>query len=88
MSARDGRDQAGLAPHAAASRAIAVSATAAAQDLKYAACMRARGIPGFPGPVVQANSVRWGNGHFNSHSPVFRSAQGSCRHFLPGGGAP
>ncbi len=61
---------------------------AAAQDLRYAGCMRAHGVPGFPDPVVQGDSIRWGNGQFNPHSPLFQSAQGSCRHLLPGGGAP
>ena len=61
---------------------------AATQALKFTECMRAHGVPGFPDPIVETNGIRWGSGHFNSHSLVFQSAQRSCRRFLPGGGPP
>jgi hypothetical protein len=61
---------------------------AATQALKFTGCMRTNGVPGFPDPVVQTNGITWGSGSFNSHSPVFQSAQHACRRFLPGGGPP
>lgn len=61
---------------------------ATSQALKFTACMRAHGVPGFPDPVVQNNGISWGNGNTGGNSPVAQSAHRSCNHFLPGGGAP
>jgi hypothetical protein len=56
--------------------------------LKFAACMRAHGLPDFPDPVVPKGGgvvFRPPKG-MSPDSPQFRSAQQACRRFLPGGG--
>ncbi len=60
---------------------------AAAQALKFVACMRARGVPDFPDPIVNANGIVFHRPAGSSpNSQQFRSAQTACRKLLPGGG--
>ena len=55
---------------------------------KFAACMRAHGVPNFPDPSKDG-SVTIGSGSgIDPNSPKFRSAQGTCEKLLPNGGQP
>jgi hypothetical protein len=60
-----------------------------AQGIKFAACMRAHGVPGFPDPSGGGGgihiSVRSG---INPSSPSFQAARTTCAKLLPGGGPP
>lgn len=53
------------------------------QALAYAKCMRAHGIPNFPGPNVQDNAQDKGAGfslgNIDAHSPQFTSAAELCQ---------
>jgi len=53
------------------------------QALKYAQCMRANGVPGFPDP--DPNGQFRGLGHEQQNNPKFRAAQQACRDLAPGG---
>jgi len=74
------------APHAAGS-ASAQGLTSAqgpkGQEamLRFAGCMRSRGIAAFPDPGTPAFKQA-----FAAQSPAFRSAYPGCRRLLPGGG--
>jgi hypothetical protein len=59
--------------------------------LKFAACIRAHGVPDFPDPTVNSSgvSIQVGTGHSGhggSLPPQFRSAMQACRKFLAGSG--
>ncbi len=52
--------------------------------LKFVACMRSHGIPGWPDPVVDAHGVVFhGTGGVAPGSPLMVSAQHACRSLLP-----
>jgi hypothetical protein len=53
------------------------------QALKYARCMRAHGVPGFPDP--DSNGQFRGLGHEQQGNPRFGAAQQACRGLAPGG---
>lgn len=58
-----------------------------AASLAYSRCMRAHGVSNFPDPKevgggIQISGSRSG---LNPQSPLFVSAQRSCRHLMPGG---
>jgi hypothetical protein len=54
------------------------------QALKFVACMRSHGIPGWPDPVVNAHGVVFnGAGGVAPGSPLMLSAQRACRSLLP-----
>lgn len=58
------------------------AAEVAAKQLKYAQCMRAHGVPGFPDPSANGgftipNSV-------DQNSSFFQDAERACKNFLPG----
>ena len=58
----------------------------ASAGLKFAACMRAHGVPNFPDPSGGGGiNIPIGSG-INPQSPAFQSAQSSCFKLLPGGG--
>jgi hypothetical protein len=67
------------------------AANPTSQALAFSECMRAHGVPDFPDPQTTGAGVGF---HFGPNSgvkfqaPAFRSAQTSCKHLLPGGGAP
>jgi hypothetical protein len=63
---------------------------AAAQALKFVACMRAHGLPAFPDPTVNSNGISFrGPPGVGPNSPQFRAAQQACRKLMPGlGGGP
>jgi hypothetical protein len=65
-------------------------ASARTQFLGYAACMRSRGLAGYPDPQVSSSGnhvqVRISPGNLNPDSPAFKSADRACHHLLPNGG--
>ena len=58
------------------------------QSLAFAACMRSRGVSGYPDPQVTSSGngvqVRISPGTANPDSPAFRAADRACHHLLPG----
>jgi hypothetical protein len=62
-----------------------------AQALKFAACMRAHGVPNFPDPQFQDGGIQIkisaGSG-INPRSPQFQAAQRACQSDLPGKAGP
>lgn len=58
------------------------------QSRAFAACMRSRGVPGYPDPQVASsgNGVQLtiSPGTTNPDSPAFRAADRACHHLLPG----
>jgi hypothetical protein len=61
----------------------------ASQGLKFAACMRANGVPNFPDPSGGGGGIQIpiGSG-INPAAPAFQGAQKACRKLMPGGGPP
>jgi hypothetical protein len=61
-----------------------------AASLAYSRCMRSHGVPNFPDPKQVGGGIQVSGSApgIDSQSPLFASAQHSCRHFLPGGGEP
>ena len=53
------------------------------EGTKFAVCMRKHGVPSFPDPNSQGQ-IQFGSG-IDPHSPLFRSAQHSCKSLLPAG---
>lgn len=58
------------------------------QSLAFAACMRSRGVSGYPDPQVTRSGngvqVRISPGTANPDSPAFRAADRACHHLMPG----
>ncbi len=58
------------------------------QSLAFAACMRSRGVSGYPDPQVTSSGngvqVRISPGTANPDSPAFRAADRACHHLMPG----
>lgn len=57
--------------------------------LAFSRCMRAHGVTNFPDPSSSGGGIQIAIGSssgVNPRSPAFQSAQGSCKHLLPGGG--
>jgi hypothetical protein len=65
----------------------AEKATANAEALKYAACMRSNGVPNFPDPngqgLIQINN---GTGSLDPSSPQFQTAATACKRLANGFG--
>jgi hypothetical protein len=54
--------------------------------LAYAGCMRSHGVTGFPDPRQVGGSIQIGSARgIDPRSPLYLSAQRSCRRLLPGG---
>lgn len=49
--------------------------------LKYAACMRAHGMPDFPDPTLEDHGVGF-SGNLHENSPQFKTANQSCRSLM------
>jgi len=54
---------------------------------KYAACIRAHGVPNFPDPNAQG-VITGSSTSFDPSSPAFARARQACRKLLPNGGQP
>ena len=61
-----------------------------AASLAYSRCMRSHGVSNFPDPKQVGGGIQVSGSApgINPQSPLFVSAQQSCRHLLPGGGRP
>ena len=61
-----------------------------AKALRFSACMRSHGVPGFPDPKISGGAVQLtinrGSG-IDPRSPQFQAAQRACQSQMPGGGA-
>ena len=59
-----------------------------AASLAYSRCMRSNGVPNFPDPKQVGGGIQIaGSGPgIDPRSPLFRSAQQSCKHLQPNGG--
>lgn len=72
--------------------AQSIVAQARTQFLGFAACMRSHGLAGYPDPLVSGSDghvqVNISPGSLNPNSPAFKSADRTCHHLLPNGGAP
>lgn len=65
-----------------------ISVGNAAQGAKFAACIRAHGVPNFPDPNAQG-MIQFGSAEGNDpRSPKFRSAVHACQKLLPHGLGP
>jgi hypothetical protein len=57
------------------------------EELKYATCMRAHGVPNFPDPKVSSDGeIEFGvapRSHVNPGSPQFKAAEQACQQLLP-----
>lgn len=62
----------------------ASSGQIASQGLKFAACMRAHGLPKFPDPKTSSGQFLITG--IDPNSPQFQSAQQACQSLMPGGG--
>ena len=61
-----------------------VSPAVRAQILRYAACIRAHGVPNYPDPTFNGNAVNFGNlSGINPNSPAYRSALRACASLNP-----
>jgi hypothetical protein len=58
-----------------------------ADYLKASACMRSHGIPGFPDPVFQDNTVTFNapGSAIDTHSSQYQGALSSCQKLIPAG---
>ena len=64
--------------------ALKLNASGATAE-KYAACIRAHGVPTFPDPNAEG-VITGTSSSFDPGSPAFRRAQQACRKLLPNGG--
>lgn len=55
---------------------------------RFAACMRAHGVSGFPDPSSQGAIQIGPSSGIDPSSPRFRAAQQACQKLLPNGGRP
>jgi hypothetical protein len=63
----------------------AQKATWTAGLARFAACMRRKGLPSFPGPTSQGRLPLATLGQGELETRVFRNAYGACRSLLPTG---
>jgi len=61
-----------------------------AASLGYSRCMRSHGVPSFPDPTQLGGAIQIPGSApgIDAQSPLFTSAQKSCKHLLPDGGQP
>jgi hypothetical protein len=59
-----------------------------AAGVKFTACMRSHGVPGFPDPDAHGTITVTVSRSLDPSSPVFRRAEAECQHLLPAGKAP
>jgi hypothetical protein len=68
-----------------ASSSPPTQASLEADELAFARCMRANGVPNFPDPSAEGG-FKFAVPVGGPSSPVFRAAQSKCNKLLPGGG--
>ena len=61
-----------------------------AASLAYSRCMRSHGVPSFPDPTQIGGGIQIAGSApgIDPQSPLFKSAERSCKHVLPNGGQP
>jgi hypothetical protein len=59
-----------------------------AAGVKYTACMRAHGVPGFPDPDAQGTITITVSSSVNPSSPLFQKAEADCQRLMPAGKGP
>ena len=67
------------------------SSSPGAQALAYSKCMRSHGVPDFPDPKINGNSVSMGvgtRGDLNPSNPTFKAAGRACNSLPPAGANP
>jgi hypothetical protein len=77
-----------LMPSGAGPLGSGIPSSARRQALKFSACMRSHGVPGFPDPVFSGNGARLQltpSSGVDPASPAFKAAQKTCGSPLPGG---
>jgi hypothetical protein len=75
-----------LLPAGGAGGGAGIPANAKQQALRFSACMRRHGVPGFPDPVFEGNGARLQlSAGVNPASPAFKTAQRACGSPLPNG---
>lgn len=58
------------------------------QELAYAQCMRANGVPNFPDPNPGGGfDIQSGSGGIDLSSPLYKSADARCQKYMPNRGA-
>jgi len=63
-----------------------ITAADQADYLKAAACMRAHGVPNFPDPTFENNSVEFSNTTpIDTNAPQYKSALATCQKLIPAG---
>jgi hypothetical protein len=60
-----------------------ISPAQRAQILRYAACIRAHGVPNYPDPTFNGNAVNFGNLSGIANSPQYQSALHACASLNP-----
>lgn len=55
-------------------------------NVSFAQCMRSHGLASYPDPVISGGNIARSN-PYDPQSPQYLSANGACKHLLPGGGA-
>jgi hypothetical protein len=69
--------------------AISAGSREYADFLRFAKCMRSRGVSNFPDPSPSGGGIKLTpDAGFNPQAPAVQTAQASCKHLLPGGGPP
>jgi hypothetical protein len=66
---------------------ISTTVGTAAGD-RYAACMRAHGVPSFPGPDSTGTITITVSTSLDPGAPAFQQAEAACQHLLPAGRGP
>jgi hypothetical protein len=77
-----------LLPNGGKPRGGAIPAQAKQQALRYSACIRSHGVPGFPDPQFSGGGMRLQltpSSGVNRASPAFQAAQKACGSPFPGG---
>jgi hypothetical protein len=69
------------------SGANTITAADQADYLKAAACMRSHGVPNFPDPTFENNSVEFNaaGSNIDTSSPQYKSALATCQKLIPAG---
>jgi hypothetical protein len=72
-------------PSASSSSGHPTPAQARQAAVRFASCMRSRGVPNFPDPS-SPHEFKSSISPDTARSPAFQSAYTACKHLLPGGG--